>query len=176
MRLIDAVVAALAALVLTASTAMICLNVFYRYAVLGWLRDLSEREAWADALYQPLDAFLGAISVTADEVPGLLLVWIAFLGAYLAMRKGGHISFSLVMDSLSARIRRLGRTLVDLALVAFLTLVIVQSLRMIRVDGATEIETASLAQGWFMLILPLAGGLLIVSLAVRIRDRWRGEA
>ena len=100
LRLIDAVVAALAALVLTASTAMICLNVFYRYAVLGWLRTLSETEAWAESLYQPLDAWLGAISVTADEVPGLLLVWIAFLGAYLAMRKGGHISFGLVMESL----------------------------------------------------------------------------
>ncbi len=176
LRLIDAVVAALAALVLTASTAMICLNVFYRYAVLGWLRGLAESAAWAEMLYRPLDTWLGAISVTADEVPGLLLVWIAFLGAYLAMRRGGHISFDLVVEKIPDPLRRVSRTVIDAALILFLALVIIQSIRMIEIDGATEIETASIAQGWFMAILPLSAGLLILALAQRVHARWRGGA
>ena len=38
---------------------------------------------------------------------------------------------------------------------------------MIRVSGATEIETAEIAQGWFMLILPLAALLLALAAMTR---------
>ena len=44
---------------------------------------------------------------------------------------------------------------------------------MIRVSGATEIETAEIAQGWFMLIIPIASILLMIAVAVRLREVWR---
>ena len=110
--------------------------------------------------------------MTADEVPGFMLVWIAFLGAYLAIRQGGHISFDLLVDKLPPGPRRLVRGAVDLAIIGFLALVFWLSIRMILIDGAREIETADIPQGWFMAILPLASAAMILALVQGILLRW----
>jgi TRAP-type C4-dicarboxylate transport system permease small subunit len=172
LRFLDRAVGALAALLVAASAGAICLNVFYRYVVLGWLRNGAESLPWLGPAYRFFDALLAPVSVTADEVPGFMLVWIAFLGAYLAIRQGGHISFDLLVDKLPRVPRRLVRSAVDLAIVVFLGLVFWLSVRMILIDGAREIETAEISQGWFMAILPLASGAMILALAKGILLRW----
>ena len=126
-------------------------------------------------LYDALNRAFGAVSVTADEVPGYLLVWIAFLGAYLALRRDGHIGFDLLILSLPARAHRVLRIATEAAILAFLGLLLWQSLRMIRVDGATEIETAEIAQGWFMAVLPIAALLLALPIGLRLLGRLHGE-
>ncbi len=173
-RLLDRAIGALAALLVAGSAAAVCLNVFYRYVVLDWLRNGAESLPWLGPVYRLFDAMLAPVSVTADEVPGFMLVWIAFLGAYLAIRRGGHISFDLLVEKLPRGPRRSVRSVVDLAIVAFLVLVFWLSLRMIWIDGAREIETAEIAQGWFMLILPLASAAMILALAKGILLRWSG--
>jgi len=173
-RLIDRIVEVLAAITLVAAASMILINVFNRYVVLGWLREGSEHSEWAACLFEATDALLSPVSATADEVPGLLLVWIAFLGAYLAYRAGGHISFDMVVDSLPRIPRRIVVVLTDATIMAFLVLLFLQSIRMIRVDGETEIETAEIAQGWFMTIIPLSAALMILALVLDIVERWRG--
>ncbi len=176
MKLIDRIVTAAAVLCLVASTAMILANVFYRYAVLGWLRSWARAADWLTPAYDFLNEAFGAVSVTADEVPGYLLVWIAFLGAYLALRRDGHIAFDLLIRALPDRPRRVLRISIEAAVLVFLGLLLWQSLRMIRIDGATEIETAEIAQGWFMAVLPLAALLLALPIARRLLARLRGRA
>ena len=169
---IDRVVTALAVCCLAASTAMIIANVFYRYVVLDWLGAAARQIAWLRPVYESLNDVFGAVSVTADEVPGYLLVWIAFLGAYLALRKDGHISFDALLDALPAPLQRGLRSWSDAVILAFLAMLLWQSLRMIRIDGATEIETAEIAQGWFMAVLPIAAVLLAIPLALRLVARF----
>lgn len=173
-RLIDGIVAVLAAIALVASTSMILLNVFNRYVVLGWLRTGGESSETLQLLFQAVDGLLSPLSATADEVPGLLLVWISFLGAYLAYRRGGHIAFDMVADNLPGALRRVNVLLRDATVAVFLGLLLMQSIRMIRVDGETEIETAEIAQGWFMAIIPLAAVLMILALVLDFAERWRG--
>lgn len=174
-RLVDGIIAALAATALVASLAMILLNVFNRYVVLGWLRAGSESSELGSWLFETADGLLSPLSATADEVPGLLLVWIAFLGAYLAYRRGGHIAFDMIVEGLPSVPRRLLYVLTDTAIAAFLVILLLQSIRMIQVDGETEIETAEIAQGWFMAIIPLSAGLLLLALALEIPRRWLGR-
>ncbi len=173
-KLIDRLVTAAAVLCLVASTAMIVANVFYRYVVLDWLRIGAREAAWLTPLYDLLNEAFGRVSVTADEVPGYLLVWIAFLGAYLALRRDGHIAFDLLIRALPARPGKGLRIAIDVAVLAFLGLLLWQSLRMIRIDGATEIETAEIAQGWFMAVLPISAVLLALPIAQRLLARLRG--
>ncbi|MEO0618664.1 MAG: TRAP transporter small permease [Pseudomonadota bacterium] len=164
LRSLDRIVEGVAVLAFAASSILICINVVNRYAVLGGLRRLAKSFEWLQPFYISIRNTLGDISVMADEVPGYLLVWVSFLGAYLALRHGGHISFDLIVDSLRPKLRRAVK-LINLALIsAFLGVLAFQSVRMIRTSGRTEIETAEIAQGWFMLILPLAAGLLFVAL------------
>lgn len=172
-RILDKIVEAVAVLCFIASTLMIITNVIYRYVVLDWLRNGAKIYDWLTPIYRTADDILGSVSVTADEVPGFLLVWIAFLGAYLAMRRDGHISFDVLVDKLSPRPRRLLQIFVNLVMGIFLVALLFQSIRMIRVGGAIEIETADISQGWFMLVIPTFCVLLLIALALRTLQFWR---
>ena len=178
LKRLDRLVEAVAVLCLVVSTAMICANVFYRYVVLGWLREGAQTVEWLVPVFDALNNIFGTLSVSADEVPGYLLVWIAFLGAYLALRRDGHIAFDLFLNALPPRGRWVLRSVIDGAVLGFLAVLLWEAIRMIRVDGATEIETAEIAQGWFMAIMPIAAVLLGLALVLRLiaRDRQNPES
>ena len=134
---------------LVATTAVaVCLNVFFRYVLNSGL-------------------------VWADEIPGFLLVWIAFLGAYLAARDDGHIAFDMLVDAFPRGLRRVVRALGDLAVTAFFVLLGVTSWQMIARVGGRSIETLPIDQGIFMGVLPLASGLMVIAMLARLIDRWR---
>ena len=174
-RFVDRLIEIVAATALVAATLMILLNVFNRYVVLGWLRTGSENSDVLVSVFEFADNLFSPLSATADEVPGLLLVWIAFLGAYLAYRKGGHISFDMIVEGFPDRLRRLTVVFTDGTVMVFLGILLFQSVRMIMVDGETEIETAEIAQGWFMSIIPIAAVLLLLALVLDIIQRSRSE-
>lgn len=175
LRLLDKIVEVMAVVIFAISSAFVFLNVVNRYLVLGLLRDWAKANEAIRPFYFWVRDLLGNIVVTADEVPGLLLVWVAFLGAYLAMRREGHIAFELIEESLPRFGRRLLRGGNTVLISGFLVLLLWQSVRMIRIAGATEIETAEIAQGWFMLIMPLAAILLLVATIQRFFDQYKQD-
>ncbi|WP_136066028.1 TRAP transporter small permease [Modicisalibacter radicis] len=143
-RLVETIVGALVAL----TTIAVCLNVFYRYV-------------------------LGSGLVWADEVPGFLLVWIAFLGAYLAARQEGHIAFDMLVESFPPLLRGSIQVIGELAVIGFFVLLGLKSWQMIDRVGGRSIETLPIAQGVFMSVLPLASALMVVALGARLIQRWR---
>lgn len=175
-RLVDRLVEGVAVFAFAVSSIFICINVLNRYLVLGAMRELSQTYDWFMPVYLFCREWLGAISVTADEVPGFLLVWVAFLGAYLALRREGHISFDLLVDALPPWGRKAVLAFNMALMGLFLSVLLGHSIRMIRVAGRTEIETAEIAQGWFMLIMPLASLLLIAALARQVQETFFGKA
>jgi len=170
LRVLDKLAEVLAVIAFAMSSAFIFLNVLNRYLVLGIFRDIAKSHENMRPAYYAVRDLLSNIVVTADEVPGLLLVWVAFLGAYVAMRQEGHIAFTLLLEKLPHRARTIVNSINTLLISGFLVLVLWQSIRMIRVSGRTEIETAELAQGWFMLILPVAAVLLLIAVIHRYRN------
>lgn len=170
MRLLDRLVEAAAVLAFAASSLLILVNVVNRYVVLDFMRGIARDYPSFDPIYRFFRDGLGSWSVMADEVPGYLLVWIAFLGAYLMLRRGGHISFETLVDALPRLAGKAVRIFNSLLLIGFFAILLVQSVRMIRVSGRTEIETAEIAQGWFMAILPLAAILFILAVSIRLAD------
>ena len=171
-KLIDRCVEGIAVFAFAVSSIFICVNVFNRYVVLGLFRKAAAEVEWLTPAYLTARSFFGAISVTADEVPGLLLVWMAFLGAYLALRREGHISFDLIVNALPIRARKAVMAVNMAVMGIFLSLLRGHSIRMVWVAGRTEIETAEIAQGWFMLIMPIAALLLIGALARRVQQTF----
>lgn len=173
LRLLDKTVEGVAVAAFAASSLFIFLNVLNRYIVLGFMRNLAkDNEGFRDTYFAVRDA-LGSIVVTADEVPGFLLAWVAFLGAYLAMRKEGHIAFDMLAETFSHRGQKILAALNAILISGFLVLLFAQSVRMIKVAGRTEIETAEIAQGWFMAIIPIASVLLLVAVLTRFYNSWR---
>lgn len=163
MRMLDRIIALVAGLSLVTSTILILINVANRYLVQGGLLALADNEI-LPGLYEFADLYFSEISAMADEVPGLLLAWVAFLGAYLTMRDGGHITFDMLVDKLSCRTKAVLQSISDLLIAIFLCVLLYQSCRMILVDGATEIETAEIGQGWFMAVLVVFPVLMLSAL------------
>ena len=123
LRILDRIAEAIAIISFAVSSAFVFINVLNRYLVLTLLRDWAkDHESFRPTYFAIRDA-IGSIVVTADEVPGLLLVWVAFLGAYIAMRKEGHISFDLVVESLPRVGRLIARGLNTALIAGFLMLV-----------------------------------------------------
>lgn len=148
LHLIDRCVAAVAGSIVAATAILICLNVFNRYV-------------------------LQAGFVWADEIPGYLLVWISFLGAYLAIRREGHIAFDLLVAKLPALPRKAVQTVVDLLVIAFLAVLLWLSWKMVGVVGQRRIETADIPRWVFMIILPISAGLMILALSVDLVKKLR---
>ena len=148
LNILDRAVEAIVAAVIVASTAMLMANVF-------------AREVLATGI------------VWADELPGLLLVWIAFLGAYLTYRRDAHIAFDLFVSKLPFTPRLWVETLGDALVLGFAVAMVNLSWRMIARVGGREIETMEIAQGWFMAVLPVSFALIALALAIRIWRRHR---
>lgn len=174
LRGIDRAIELLAVLAFIASTALILLNVLNRYLVLGVMRGLAAEYESLNPVYRGIRDFLGDWSVMADEVPGYLLVWLALLGGYLVLRTDGHIAFTLFRDKLPASIGLALSWICSLLMLGFFLVLLVESVRMIRVSGATEIETAEIAQGWFMAVVPISAALFILAIGVGFVRLWRG--
>jgi len=164
MRMLDKVIQVVAGLALVTATLLILVNVANRYLVQGGLLMLSDNGI-LPRIYEVADMYFSEVSAMADEVPGLLLVWVAFLGAYLAMRDGGHIAFDMLTEKLSAKGQCYLGSLSDMLITSFLAVLLYQSIRMILVDGSTEIETAEVAQGWFMAVLVVFSVLMLIAVA-----------
>lgn len=149
LRIIDKVMEAVLVGLVTASASIVCLNVFYRYV-------LHKGIIWA------------------NELPGLLLVTITFLGGYSALRENAHIDFDLFVERLSPGKRKALRTVIDATMVVFLAGLTYYAWRMIEGVGGSYLETIDMEQGWFMAALPVSCILMIVALAARMRDRFKG--
>lgn len=152
------------------STFFVFINVFDRYVVGDFLRSIASGYEGFRPAYFAIRDTISSLSVTADEIPGLLLVWIAFLGAYSAYRTTGHIAFDTIFELLPKHFQRILDRIKQLVLIGFFTLFGYFSGQMISISGATEIETAEISQGWFMLIFPIFAVLMIIAIASEIKS------
>jgi len=170
MNILEKYISYLASSLLLLSIFMILLNVFYRYILLGLLVDYAGDIEIIMAGVDYIDEAVSDIVVTSDEVPGFLLIWISFLGAFLSIRSPGHINFDLLINKLSDKIRISILAINYSMIIAFFLLFLYLSIQMIEIDGATEIETADIPQGYFMMIFPIASVLFIIGYFNRITE------
>ena len=150
LRLIDGLVAAVTAALVAATVVITCMAVFFRYV-------LNSALPWP------------------EEIASNLLVWISFFGAYLALRREGHISFDMLLDMLPRPGAFAVRVLIDLILIGFFAIILVLSIKMISVVGQTEIQTAEIPQGVFMAVLPISSAILIIGLVADLLKRFKAR-
>jgi TRAP-type C4-dicarboxylate transport system permease small subunit len=106
----------------------------------------------------------------------LLLVWFFLLGAGIALRRGAHVGFELIVSSLAPRRRRF-------ALLAGQTLAVVFFLEMlwagIHALGPAAGQTDSgldISLVWAFLAIPVGFGLLLYHMLALMAIEWRRGA
>ncbi|RXJ78069.1 C4-dicarboxylate ABC transporter substrate-binding protein [Arcobacter sp. F155] len=170
---LDKIILILASIILLCATSMLIFAVFYRYVVIDFLGIYLEEFVIANTIYEFFTIYFDTLSATTDEIPGYLLVWLSFLGAYLAERENLHIKFDLLVDSLPTKLKNLFQMIPTIMSIIFFALLFYFSIKMIDIDGSTYIETIDIYQGVFMMIFPIASFILIIALSINIYKEYK---
>lgn len=136
---LDAGIEPLAALLMAAMTAVVFLGVVYRYVLLAPL-------PWV------------------EEIARLCLVWVTFLGTYLAMRRGQHIAMTLLRERLSGPARRAAERTSAVLLTAFFAVLAWYGARYAYAFRAAPTPYLELPTGLAYAALPVGAVLLGLAL------------
>ncbi len=170
---LDKTVLILASTILLCATIMLIFAVFYRYVIIDFFGIYLENFTFANTIYKFITTYFDTLSATTDEIPGYLLVWLSFLGAYLSERENLHIKFDLFVDKLPFKLKKLFEIISNIMLVVFFTILLYFSILMINIDGSTYIETIDIPQGIFMIIFPLSALLILIALFINIYKDYK---
>ncbi len=123
------------------------------------------------AMVVPVGVFfryvLSAALPWTDELGGLLLVWITFLGAVIALDRRSHLDLDPFAARLPTRVRLGLRALADIALAVLLLVLVVNGWTITtRLMGQTAISMP-VPRGLLQAIMPLSAALMLVVLAAR---------
>ena len=105
-----------------------------------------------------------------DEVARLCFVWIVFLGAASAVRRGAHFRLHLLIDRFGPRLRRATDLVVGLLVVAFGGVLVAGGLAMWPVARRQVSDSLELSMVWFYAALPIGGALMIL---FSVPQLWR---
>lgn len=110
-----------------------------------------------------------------EEVARLLLAWMVFLGAAVALRRGEHFLIDVIPRRVDARVGRALQVVVLVAVVAISLVLLVGGVLMTQ-GGLTRVSTASgLHRAWAFAALP-AGALFMVVFSLELAvDQLRGR-
>ena len=97
-----------------------------------------------------------------DEVARLCFVWMVFLGAASAVRRGAHFRLHLLIDRFGPRLRRATDLLVGLLVVVFGGVLVAGGVAMWPVARRQVTDSLELSMLWFYAALPVGGALMIL--------------
>jgi TRAP-type C4-dicarboxylate transport system permease small subunit len=116
------------------------------------------------------DVFLGVFSRYVlqatfqwyDEVARLCFVWMVFLGAAVAVRRGAHFRLRLLVDRLGPGARRAADLAAVLIVVAFGGVLVAGGVAMAPIARRQVTDSLELSMLWFYAALPVGGALMIL--------------
>ena len=97
-----------------------------------------------------------------DEVARLCFVWMIFLGAAVAVRRGAHFRLHLLIDRFGARARRRVDLLVTLIVIAFAAVLVAGGIAIAPLARRQVTDALEVSMLWFYGALPVGGALMIV--------------
>jgi TRAP-type C4-dicarboxylate transport system permease small subunit len=129
------------------------------------------------------DVFLGVYSRYVmratfqwyDEVARLCFVWMIFLGAAVAVRRGAHFRLHLLIDKLGPPARRRVDLLVTVIVIAFAAVLVAGGIAILPVARRQVTDALEISMVWFYGALPVGGALMILFALPRLWALARGR-
>jgi TRAP-type C4-dicarboxylate transport system permease small subunit len=115
--------------------------------------------------------FFGVSFEWVEETTRYMMIWLAYLGAGLALRNGSHVAVTLAVDMLPPVLRRVVRTAAFLIVVAFMAAVAWYGWRYAVFAWNRTTPILGLSFGMLYLAIP-AGAALVV---VHALADWRAQ-
>ncbi|PSK81546.1 TRAP-type C4-dicarboxylate transport system permease small subunit [Limimaricola soesokkakensis] len=106
--------------------------------------------------------------IWAEEVARYLMVWMTFLGAGLALRRGGHVAITALPDALGPRAAMVLRGVVALLLLGFAALMVKIGVDYMGRMGRQLTPATRISFWWIYLAMPMGFALFAAHLALAL--------
>ena len=102
--------------------------------------------------------------IWVEELTQVQMIWVAYLGAGLALREGRHVAVDTLQDLLPAALRRVLRQVIAAALALFLLALFVLGLQIVAFTWTQETPVLGISAGLPYLAVPLGAAALLLHL------------
>jgi TRAP-type C4-dicarboxylate transport system permease small subunit len=99
-----------------------------------------------------------------EEFTQIQMIWVAYLGAGLALREGRHVAVDMLQDALPAPVRRFMRWCIALAMALFLLALIVLGVQIAVFTWEQETPALGLPTGLAYLGIPIGATAMLLHL------------
>lgn len=104
--------------------------------------------------------------VWTEEISRTLMIWTAFLGISIAVRKRSHLGVTLFVVRMPMSLQRLIKLFTDVLTMWFLYVLTVYGFRMVETSKG-QIETATgISMGYFFICVPICGLLSMIQQSI----------
>ncbi len=108
--------------------------------------------------------------IWVEELTQFQMIWVAYLGAGLALREGRHVAVDTLQDLLPSGVRRALRNFVALLMAAFAVMLVVLGFQIASFTWSQETPVMGLPTGATYLAVPLGAA----AFALHLFLFWRG--
>ena len=114
--------------------------------------------------------------VWVEEMTVFLMIWMAFMGAAVGVRRGSHIAMTLLVDRLPPRQGRMLFYVTTTAIIAFSGVVAWEGMQLVLSVGNQRSAALGLPMTYPYLIVPLGALLIILQACANVIDPPRPVA
>jgi TRAP-type C4-dicarboxylate transport system permease small subunit len=114
---------------------------------------------------------LGSTFVWYDEVARACFMWLVFLGAALAVRRGAHFGLHMFVDMFPPRLRRAVLLLTPLTMIVFCVALLVQGWALMQHGAAQTTAVMAMPVSWIYAAMPAGAALMIYYAVPLLRPR-----
>jgi len=107
------------------------------------------------------------------ELSILLYIWVTFIGAAIAIREGGHVEITVIVDALPTKVRNVLLVVKNVILMAIFVLGVYYGIEVVQRTRRQMFETIPISRAWTYSALPVGMLLLAIHLAVIIADEYK---
>jgi C4-dicarboxylate transporter DctQ subunit len=109
-----------------------------------------------------------------EEVTRYAGIWSVFLVSGLGLRRGAHLGVDMLTSRLPDGARRLVYLIVHALILAFVLLLLVAGIRLVRENVGQLSPALEWSMGWVYLCIPVGAGLMLVEALGLLRRALRG--
>ncbi|MDR3439759.1 TRAP transporter large permease subunit [Telmatospirillum sp.] len=113
--------------------------------------------------------------VWSDELASMIFIWLAMLGAAVALRRGEHMRMTAVANKVSPKLRAFLDVVAVAASLAFLIILIEPAYDYATEEAFVTMAAMDISNAWRAAALPVGAGLMIVTALLRLAriGSWR---
>jgi TRAP-type C4-dicarboxylate transport system permease small subunit len=120
--------------------------------------------------------YSGRPLIWSDELAQALFIWLAMLAADLTLQRAGHFRIDVLVSLLPKRVAFLLDLSIKLTIAAMLVLLVYYGTLLVGLSHPRPLPMTGVPSSWAAAALPVAYGLMIITVIEQIVRHVRGES